>query len=102
VPICLCSDAEVEAAVARANRVLSESEVSPNYQKLLDLGDARTVGDILAAGSEDAIRRRLQAFADAGATDVSLRVVPIGESREEKLASSRRTREFVASLAGSI
>jgi len=102
VPICLCGDTEVEVAVARANRVLSESEVSPNYQKLLDMGDARTVGDILAAGSEDAIRRRLQAFADAGATDVSLRVVPIGESREEKLASSRRTREFVASLAGSI
>jgi F420-dependent oxidoreductase-like protein len=102
VPVCLCGDGEVEVAVARANRVLSESEVSPNYQRLLDLGDARTVGDILAAGSEDAIRRRLQAFADAGATDVSLRVVPIGESREEKLASSRRTREFVASLAGSI
>jgi F420-dependent oxidoreductase-like protein len=102
VPVCLCGDDEVEVAVARANRVLSESEVSPNYQKLLDLGDARTVGDILAAGSEDSIRRRLQAFADAGATDVSLRVVPIGESREEKLASSRRTRDFVASLAGSI
>ncbi len=102
VPICLCADDEVEVAVARANRVLSESEVSPNYQKLLDLGDARTVGDILAAGSEDSIRRRLRAFADAGATDVSLRVVPIGETRDEKLASSRRTREFVASLAGSI
>ena len=52
VPICLCGDDEVEVAVSRANRVLSESEVSPNYQKLLDLGDARTVGDILAAGSE--------------------------------------------------
>jgi len=102
VPVCLCGDGEVEVAVDRANRVLSESEVSPNYQRLLDLGDARTVGDILAAGSEDAIRRRLQAFADAGATDVSLRVVPIGESREEKLTSARRTREFVASLAGSI
>ncbi len=102
VPVCLCGADQVEVAVARANRVLSESEVSPNYQKLLDHGDARTVGDILAAGSEDAIRRRLQAFADAGATDVSLRVVPIGDSREEKLASSRRTREFVASLAGSI
>ncbi len=88
--------------MSRANRVLSESEVSPNYQKLLDLGDARTVGDILAAGSESSIRSRLQSFADAGATDVSLRVVPIGDSRDEKLASSRRTREYVASLAGSI
>ena len=102
MPICLCGDDEVEVAVARANRVLSESEVSPNYQKLLDRGDARTVGDILAAGSEASIRRRLQSFADAGATDVSLRVVPIGETREDKLASSRRTREFVASLGGSV
>ena len=68
--------------MARANRVLSESEVSPNYQKLLDLGDARTVGDILAAGSEASIRNRLRSFADAGATDVSLRVVPIGETRD--------------------
>jgi len=102
VPICLCGDDEVDVAEARANRVLSESEVSPNYQKLLDRGDARTVGDILAAGGEESIKRRLQSFADAGATDVSLRVVPIGESRDDKVASSRRTREFIASLAGSI
>ncbi len=102
VPVCLCLEDEVEVAVSRANRVLSESEVSPNYQKLLEHGDARSVGDILAAGSETSIRKRLQAFADAGATDVSLRIVPIGESREEKLASSRRTREYVASLTGSI
>ncbi len=102
VPVCLCADDEVDVAVARANRVLSESEVSPNYQKLLDLGDARTVGDILAAGSEASIERRLRSFADAGTTDVSVRVVPIGESREEKLASSRRTRDYLASLAGSL
>jgi F420-dependent oxidoreductase-like protein len=102
VPICLCGDDEVDVAVSRANRVLSESEVSPNYQKLLDLGDARTVGDILAAGSEETIRRRLQAFADAGATDLSLRVVPIGDTRDDKIASARRTRELVASWVGSI
>ncbi len=102
VPICLCRDDEVDRAVGRANRVLSESEVSPNYQKLLDRGDARTVGDILAAGTELSIEKRLRSFADAGATDVSLRVVPIGDTREEKVASSKRTRAYVASLAGSI
>ena len=102
VPVCLCRDDEVEVAVERANRVLSEAEVSPNYQKLLDRGDARSVGDILAAGSEASIGKRLQSFADAGTTDVSVRVVPIGQTREEKLASSRRTREYLASLAGSI
>ena len=102
VPVCLCLDDEVGLAVDRANRVLSESDISPNYQKLLDRGDARTVGDILAAGSEASIRKRLQSFADVGTTDVSLRVVPIGDTREEKLASSRRTREYIASLAGSL
>jgi F420-dependent oxidoreductase-like protein len=102
VPVCLCRDDEVDVAIDRANRVLSEAEVSPNYQRLLDQGDARSVGDILAAGSEASIEKRLRSFADAGTTDVSVRVVPIGADREEKLASSRRTREYLASLAGSL
>lgn len=102
VPICLCGDDEVEAAVDRANRLLSEAEVSPNYQRLLDMGEAKTVGDIMAAGSETAIEKRLRRFADAGTTDVSVRVVPIGESRDDRLASMRRTREYLASLDGAI
>ena len=99
IPVCLCRDEEIDVAVARANRILSEAEVSPNYQKLLEHGDAREVGDILAAGSESTIEKRLRAFADAGVTDISLRVVPIGEERDELLASLRGTRDFVASLA---
>jgi 5,10-methylenetetrahydromethanopterin reductase len=102
IPVCVCADHEVEAAIARTNRILAEAEVSPNYQRLLDRGDARTVGDLLAAGSEAAVEKRLQAFADAGATDVSIRIVPIGESREELIASRQRTRDYLASLAGSI
>ena len=69
IPVCLCGDDEIDAAVARTNRILAEAEVSPNYQKLLDHGDARSVGDILAAGSEATIEKRLRAFADAGVTD---------------------------------
>jgi 5,10-methylenetetrahydromethanopterin reductase len=99
IPICLCGDDEIDAAVARTNRILSEAEVSPNYQKLLEHGDAQTVGDILAAGSEATIEKRLQAFADAGTTDISVRVVPVGNGRDELIASSQRTREFVAALA---
>ena len=99
IPVCLCGDDEVEAAVERTNRILSEAEVSPNYQKLLDLGDAQNVGDILAAGSESAVEKRLRSFADAGVTDLSVRVVPIGQGRDELIASSQRTRELLASLA---
>ncbi len=59
VPICLCLPGEVDAAKARADRVLSEATVSPNYQRLLDQGNATGVSDILAAGDEDMIRARL-------------------------------------------
>jgi F420-dependent oxidoreductase-like protein len=99
VPVCLCRDDEVDAAVDRTNRILAEAEMSPNYQHLLDRGDARAVGDILAAGSEATIEKRVRAFADAGATDLSVRVVAIGGAREERAASAQRTREFLAALA---
>ena len=99
IPVCLCLDDEIDAAVTRTNRILAEADVSPNYQRLLERGDARAVGDILAAGSESTIEKRLGAFADAGVTDVSARIVPIGDNREELIASARRTRDFLASLA---
>jgi alkanesulfonate monooxygenase SsuD/methylene tetrahydromethanopterin reductase-like flavin-dependent oxidoreductase (luciferase family) len=102
VPVCLCAEDEVEAAVTRTNRILSEAEISPNYQKLLEHGDARNVGDLLAAGTEAMIEKRLRAFADAGVTDVSIRVVPIGEGRDALIASSKRTREYLASFRGSL
>jgi len=102
IPVCLCRDDEVDTAIERTNRILSEAEVSPNYQRLLDHGDAREVGDILAAGSESSVEKRIRAFVDAGATDISVRVVPLGKDREERLASMRRTRAFIASLAAAL
>ncbi len=98
IPVCLCAEDEVEVAVARTNRVLAEAETSPNYQRLLDQGDARQVGDILVAGTESTIEARLRGFADAGVTDVSVRVVPIGEGRDQLVASSQRTRALLSSL----
>lgn len=102
IPVCVCGDDEIDVAVARTNRVLSEAEVSPNYQKLLDLGDARQVGDLLAAGSESTVEKRLRSFADAGVTDLSIRVVPIGDDRDALIASRDRTRAYLASLAGAL
>ena len=52
-----------------------------------------------ALGTEADIERRLRSYADAGTTDFSARILPIGSGREEILASSRRTRDFLASLA---
>lgn len=35
----------------------------------------------------------------AGVTDLSVRLLPIGEGREELIASKRRTREVLAGIA---
>ncbi|HSA49896.1 MAG TPA: TIGR03564 family F420-dependent LLM class oxidoreductase [Yinghuangia sp.] len=99
IPVCLCKPSEVDAARERANRILGEAEVSPNYQRLLDTGNANNVGDLAAAGDENAIRARFQSFADAGVTDLSIRLLPIGDNRDELIASKRRTREVVAAIA---
>jgi F420-dependent oxidoreductase-like protein len=99
IPVGLCGDDEVDAARARANRILAHAVYSPNYERLLERGDAVDVGDLAAVGSEAAVERRLRSFADAGTTDLSARILPVGEGRDALVASSRRTREFLASLA---
>jgi F420-dependent oxidoreductase-like protein len=102
IPVCLCAASEVDAARERANRILGEAEVSPNYQRLLEYGDARDVGDICAAGDEEAILARMRRFADAGVTDLSVRLLPIGDNRDELVASKRRTREVIAALGAEV
>jgi F420-dependent oxidoreductase-like protein len=98
VPVALCPKDEVDAARARANQVLGHAEYSPNYQRLLEHGDATDVGDILAAGDESAIVERLRRFRDVGATDLSVRILPLGPDRAARIESRRRTEEFLASL----
>jgi F420-dependent oxidoreductase-like protein len=102
IPVCLCAPSEVGAARERANRILGEAEVSPNYQRLLDYGDAKDVGDLCAAGDETAIAARFRRFADAGVTDLSVRLLPIGEGRDALVASKLRTREMLAGLAADL
>ena len=99
VPVCLCRDDEVDAAIQRTNRTLSEVEASPNYVRLMEHGDASTIGDVLVCGSEAAMEKRLRSFASAGLTDFNARIVPIGEGRDELRASAERTREFLAAVA---
>jgi F420-dependent oxidoreductase-like protein len=99
VPVCLCADDQIEAAVERTNRTLSEVVDSPNYARLMQHGDARRIGDVLICGSEATMEKRLRSFADAGVTDLNARIVPLGEGREEIKASAERTREFLADVA---
>ena len=88
----------MDGARAWANQVLGHAEFSPNYQRLLEHGDATDVGDILAAGDESAIVDRLRSFRDAGVTDLAVRLLPLGTDRAARIESRRRTEAFLASL----
>jgi F420-dependent oxidoreductase-like protein len=98
VPVALCGKDEVDAARTFANRVLGHAEFCPNYQRLLDQGDADDVGDILAAGDESAVLERLRAFRDAGTTDLAVRPLALGPDRAARLESRQRTLAFLAEL----
>ena len=102
VPVALCPNDEVDAARDFANRVLGHSEYCENYQRLLDRGDAKNEGDLLAAGDESAILDRLRAFKDAGTTDLAVRALALGPDRASRIESRRRTLEFLSSLCPEI
>jgi F420-dependent oxidoreductase-like protein len=98
VPVALCLDDDVDAARAWANHVLGHAEYSPNYQRLLEHGDATDVGDLLAAGDETAVAERLHSFRDAGVTDLAVRVLPLGRDRAARIESRERVLRFLALL----
>jgi len=98
VPIALCTKDEVDSAREWANRLLGHAEFCPNYQRLLECGDAEDVGDILAAGDESSIVERLRAFRDAGTTDLAARVLAFGSDRAARIESRQRTLAFLASI----
>jgi F420-dependent oxidoreductase-like protein len=98
VPVVLCPNDEADAARARAHQVLGHAEYSPNYERLLEHGDATDVGDLLAVGDEAAVVERLRRFRDAGATDLAVRLLPLGSDREARIESRRRTEAFLATL----
>jgi F420-dependent oxidoreductase-like protein len=102
VPVVVCRNDEVDGARAWADRLIGHAEYSPNYQRLLDKGDAGSVGDILCAGDESAVLARLQRFKDAGVTDLSVRLLPYGKTRDERIASKQRTLDYLSSICPEI
>ena len=99
VPVALCSARRCRRRHATGpNRALGHAEFSPNYQRLLEHGDATDVGDLLAAGDDAAVVARLERFRDAGVTDLAVRVLPFGTDREARIESRDRTIAFLSSL----
>jgi F420-dependent oxidoreductase-like protein len=98
VPVALCPSDAVDAARETAKVVLGHADFSPNYERLLEHGDARDVDDVMAVGDEATIANRLLRYRDAGVTDLAARIVPLGDDAAARIESRRRTQEVVAAL----
>ncbi len=98
IPVVLCREDEIDAAKQWANVALGHAEYSPNYQRLLEHGEIKDIGDMLIAGDEAAILKGLARYRDAGATDAAIRVLPFGANRDERIASRERTVDCLSSL----
>jgi F420-dependent oxidoreductase-like protein len=98
VPVALCADNDIDEARAYAGDVLGHADFSPNYVRLLEHGDAKDVGDTMAAGDEATVLARLRGYRDSGVTDLAARVVPLGRDADERRASRERTQAFLAAL----
>jgi hypothetical protein len=69
-----------------------------SYQRVLDIGGATSAADAAIVGGEAAVRARLRALRDAGATDIWAAVFPVGADRAARAASAQRTTSLLREL----
>lgn len=91
VAVCITNRAEEARAKAQAEFGFYEGAMP--YRRMLEVGDAKRIGDVCVIGDEEAVAKRLRAYADAGMTDFLAAPLAFGESdwrfTAEKLATIR-------------
>lgn len=89
VPVTVTSD--IDRARARAAKLLAGYGQMPSYRAMLDREGLRNPEDFALIGHEDEVRSGLDAFVQAGATDIGLYVMTTAHDRD-------RTRALIATL----
>lgn len=92
-------DDEAEARSAAAASSSAYAGMA-SYQRILDVGGARSPAEAAIVGDEKTVTAQLQALLDAGATDIWAAVFPVGSDRDERNASTRRTHDLLRELLG--
>lgn len=85
-------DAAREAVAATAGGY----ESRPIYRRIMEVGGADSAADAAIVGDEASVEAQIRAVFDAGATDLSVFIVPVGPDRR---ASTRRATELLSHLA---
>ena len=94
LPVCVHDDKA--QATARAVQIFQGYGMLPNYRRQLDAEGIDQAGEIAVVGNEDDVTAQLQAFFDAGATEVIASIYPAGDDSRGSFA---RTTELLKALA---
>lgn len=99
LPVAVHDDiAQARAAVAATSGAYAGMV---NYRRIIEAGGGADPADVAVIGDENAVRNQLRALLDAGATDVWAQPIAVGQDREQRAASLRRTRSLLGELARS-
>ena len=94
LPVCVHDDKA--QATARAVQIFQGYGQLPNYRRQLDAEGFNQAGEIAVVGNEDDVSQQLQAYFDAGATEVIASVYPAGDNSRGSFA---RTTALLQQLA---
>jgi F420-dependent oxidoreductase-like protein len=89
---------DVAEARSVAAEVFAVYGTLPNYQRILERGEASGPADAAIVGDEASVAAQIESLFEAGATDVWAAPYPVGEDRA---ASRERTRALLKELANS-
>ncbi|OBF21806.1 TIGR03564 family F420-dependent LLM class oxidoreductase [Mycobacterium sp. ACS4331] len=70
-----------------------------NFERIIAAGGGAEVPDVAILGDESSVRTQLEELVAAGATDIWAQPVAVGDDREQRRASLRRTRDLLSALA---
>ena len=97
LPVAVHDDVdEARAATAAMSSMYSGMT---NYTRIIEAGGGSSPADVAILGSESSVVAKLHDLLAAGATDVWAQPIGVGEDREQRTASLRRTRELLSALA---
>ena len=97
LPVVVHDDiAEARSAIASMSTMYSGMT---NYQRIITAGGGTSPADVAFIGDEPAVQARLRELVSAGATDIWAQPIAVGDDRDQRSASLRRTRGLLSELA---
>ena len=97
LPVCVHDDKQ--QATARAVQIFQGYGQLPNYRRQLDAEGYDQAGEIAVVGNEDEVRDELQAYFDAGASEVIASIYPAGDDSRGSFARTTTLLERLAKAA---